>query len=70
MADGVREWLKERRAERVFLEAEEVTLAQRDALQKRLDLPLIGDNSLDGWLSAVRLSKTPGELRKPSGARP
>lgn len=64
MADGVREWLKERRAERVFLEAEEVTLAQRDALQKRLDLPLIGDNSLDGWLSAVRLSKTPEELEK------
>lgn len=64
MTDSVKEWLKEHGAERVFLEAGAVTLAQRDTLQKRLKLPLIGDASLDGWLYAVRLCKTPEELEK------
>lgn len=59
------EQLAERNIRRLFVEADGMTLAEAARLRTALPgMELVGDASLDDWLSELRLTKTPAQLKK------
>ena len=64
MRDEVQELLTRHGIGRLYVEADAVTLAEKTAFFDKLSVEIGGDGSLDGWLTELRLVKTPAQLEK------